>query len=116
LRVGGREPALLIPGLTVTEAPDWSPDGSEIAFHGAQPGNTSGASVMVIPAEGGTPVVVSGSPGNHTYPRWSLSGLEILFNFRDSARREKRVAARDSMRAPWREAVPLQPHCRNSGQ
>jgi eukaryotic-like serine/threonine-protein kinase len=80
--------------------PQWSPDGTEIAFYSGVPTSY----VFVIPAEGGTPVRLPSSPSGATVPRWSPSGLQIAFG---SGRGKLWLVSRDRVGGPWHEAVPL---------
>jgi len=65
-----------LPGDAFT--PQWSPDGSEIAFYSA---DTDGSrAIFVVPAGGGgVPNLIEGPPGNNTDPKWSPDGLSIAF-------------------------------------
>lgn len=60
-------------------SPSWSPDGSEIAFSRFDD-STEGASIIVIPANGGTLTDLSSDPGAEDFdPDWSPDGNRILF-------------------------------------
>jgi serine/threonine-protein kinase len=74
---GGEEvPIVDLPGDAF--APQWSPDGSEIAFYSADT-DGSGA-IFVVPAGGGgVPILIEGPPGSDTDPSWSPDGLSIAF-------------------------------------
>lgn len=54
-------------------SPDWSPDGSTIAFQGIRDGS---ASIYMIPAEGGEVVRLTDAGGD---PSWSPDGTRIAF-------------------------------------
>jgi Tol biopolymer transport system component len=57
--------------------PNWSPDGSEIAFYSLDASGTAG--ISVVPAAGGVPDQAEGTPGDSGSPRWSPDGLSIAF-------------------------------------
>jgi dipeptidyl aminopeptidase/acylaminoacyl peptidase len=52
--------------------PAWSPDGSSIAY-------VSGDDIAVLPAAGGSPVVITGGPDTDAHPTWSPDGSTIAF-------------------------------------
>jgi Tol biopolymer transport system component len=80
--------------------PRWSPDGSEIAFTGHV---ALGLAVMVVSADGGTPVQLA--VGWRSY--WSPSGLEIAFASDLAGRWEVWVVSRGAIGEPWGEATQL---------
>jgi len=49
--------------------PYWSPDGERIAFMGREAGRSW--QVYAVPAEGGTPRMLSPQDRNHADPSWS---------------------------------------------
>jgi subtilisin family serine protease len=53
--------------------PEWSPDGTKIAFQFA-------GSINVIDANGGNLKPVSNIPETQTYPAWSPDGRQIIYN------------------------------------
>lgn len=57
--------------------PSWSPDGTQIAFSGREPGKSWG--VYVVPAQGGNPVAMTGGDNDDLDPTWSPSGEELAF-------------------------------------
>jgi Tol biopolymer transport system component len=59
-------------------SPVWSPDGTEIAFHGVTPGTRS--TIFVVSAAGGNPQLIADFPGSNAFPSWSPDGLQIAFN------------------------------------
>jgi Tol biopolymer transport system component len=65
---------LTYPALQVT-VPHWSPDGKQIAFGGAKPGDPNG--IYVIPAEGGSPEISSGK--SDLDPTWSKDGSALMY-------------------------------------
>jgi len=66
---------LTYPPLLVT-VPHWSPDGTQIAFSGAKPGEPY--RIYLIPAEGGNPKQVS-SGESDLDPSWSKDGSAVMF-------------------------------------
>ncbi len=50
-------------------SPDWSPDGTEIAFEGVTPGTKS--AIFVVSANGGDPRLIVDFPGFDANPAWS---------------------------------------------
>ncbi len=63
--------------------PQWSPDGTKIAFVSDRTGKAFDTSfntdVWVIPATGGAPARISDHPFEDEQPRWSPDGSRILF-------------------------------------
>ncbi len=80
--------------------PQWSPDGTEIGFYGDVGGEYA---VMVVSADGGTPVQLA--VGWREY--WSPSGLEIAFASDLTGRWEVWVVSRGAIGEPWGEATQL---------
>jgi Tol biopolymer transport system component len=58
--------------------PDFSPDGSRIAF-GARPAGASNIDVYVMNVDGSDLVQLTNAPGNDRYPAWSPDGSRIVF-------------------------------------
>jgi len=85
--------------------PQWSPDGTEIAFHsGVESGGTA---VMVIAADGGTPIQLASSPGWDYNPRWSPSGLDVAFHSDRTGRSEVWIVSREAIGGSWSGANQL---------
>lgn len=62
--------------------PDWSPDGSTIAFVSDRDGGDP--EIYVMNADGSSQTRLTSSPGNDTTPNWSPDGTRIAFaSFRD---------------------------------
>jgi hypothetical protein len=57
-------------------SPEWSPDGSRVAFVSTRRGDSD---IYVIPAAGGSPSLLVGWPGNQDHPAWSPDGKNIAF-------------------------------------
>jgi serine/threonine-protein kinase len=83
--------------------PRWSPDGTEIAFHKYVGDRMP---VMVVPADGGTPVQVASAPWTWL-PSWSPSGLELVFNSNQTGELETWVVSREAVGGPWSEATQI---------
>lgn len=58
--------------------PDFSPDGTKIAFN-AQPAGATNQDVYVMKADGSDLVNVTNASGNDLYPAWSPDGSKIVF-------------------------------------
>ncbi len=86
-------------------APRWSPDGTEIAFYGLV--GAEDRAVMVVAADGGTPVQLASGPWLIGYPQWSMSGLDIAFRSNRSGRPEVWLASRESVGTSWHDATQL---------
>lgn len=66
--------------------PDWSRDGSRIAFL-KRPAQSSGSHLYVIDATGGTPTRLTQAEGSYDTPRWSPDGTRLAFsNVNDTQR------------------------------
>lgn len=57
--------------------PQWSPDGSAIAFSGRLPGNPS--RIYTVSRDGGTPIQVSKGSDNQGGPSWSPDGKRLFY-------------------------------------
>jgi serine/threonine-protein kinase len=82
--------------------PDWSPDGTQIAFQSGR------GEVFVVSADGGTPEVIADLPGFDGAPRWSPDGLTIAFDSegsRPGGPFRLWTVSRDSIGMPWGEPV-----------
>jgi len=89
--------------------PDWSPDGTEIAFYGSSAG-TGSLDVFVVSADGGAPEQVTDFPGREAAPDWSPDGLAIAYlsDGPQGARPFKVwMVSRDSVGMPWSDPVQL---------
>jgi Tol biopolymer transport system component len=76
-KVDGTERLQLTSIPMVTGAPQWSPDGKQIAFAAAMPGKTM--HIYIVSADGGAPKEVT--KGEHTefYPNWTRDGNSLFF-------------------------------------
>jgi dipeptidyl aminopeptidase/acylaminoacyl peptidase len=81
---GSAEPTQITSGDFEDEQPDWSPDGSKIAFAAARHEDwdiTLSRDVYVMPSEGGDPVRVTAMDGYCSSPSWSPDGARIAYLF-----------------------------------
>jgi len=58
--------------------PDFSPDGSTLAFN-ARPAGAANADIYAIDADGSDLVQLTNAAGNDRYPAWSPDGTRIVF-------------------------------------
>jgi len=100
--LAGGDPTVIVDISEDAFDPDWSPDGSEIAFFTG----TTNAEIMVVSADGGTPERLRDTHVRGVNPDWSPDGLAIAYT---SATRPYPVWAvfRDSVGAPWNEPIQL---------
>ena len=77
MRIDGNERLQLTFSPLQAFQPYWSPDRKRIAFMGTEPGKSW--QVYVVPAEGGTPRMLSPEDRNHGDPSWSPDGLSLAF-------------------------------------
>jgi Tol biopolymer transport system component/tRNA A-37 threonylcarbamoyl transferase component Bud32 len=101
--VEGGNPTPIAVGPAFEGDPRWSPDGTEIAFHRTF---VDSVAVMVIPADGGTPVQVASAPVTWL-SLWSPSGLELAFTSNQTGQYETWVVSREAIGGPWGEATQV---------
>lgn len=65
--------------------PQWSPDGTQLAFEASpQPG--AATRIYTIPRDGGVPVLAAPNwPGGQAYPSWASTGDSILFTYAEAS-------------------------------
>jgi Tol biopolymer transport system component len=107
MALGDAQATPLTGGSVGGEAPRWSPDGSEIAFHSLSTVPGSLSQIMVIPAEGGSPVALTADSGRGAFATWSPDGRQIAFHAGAGSRRALWLLSRDGLGAPWQQARPL---------
>lgn len=79
---GGEREQLTFPPMRVF-SPQWSPDGTQIAFE-ASPRPGSPNKIYLINSSGGVPVLAAPeSRDRQTYPSWAADGNSILFSSSD---------------------------------
>jgi len=81
---GSAEPTQITSGDFEHEQPNWSPDGTKIAFASARHEDwdtTPIRDIYVMPSEGGDPVCVTSVDGTCSAPSWSPDGSRIAFLF-----------------------------------
>jgi Tol biopolymer transport system component/DNA-binding winged helix-turn-helix (wHTH) protein len=76
-KVDGTERRQLTNPPLAAGLPQWSPDGTRIAFSGLLPGGIW--KIYVIPAEGGKPELVSQGERSELDPTWSEDGNSLIF-------------------------------------
>lgn len=83
LTTGAARP--LVPGPYQDMHPDWSPDGSRIAFASDRSGQFE---IWVMDAGGGNLTAVTSGPGAKTWPAWSPDGKSLMYNLAINAKQE----------------------------
>ena len=104
LPLNGGSPELVADVSSHAYEPDWSPDGTEVAFY------SGNGEVFTVSADGGAPVVAADFAGFDGSPRWSPDGLAIAFESegpRAELPNKVWIVSRDSVDAPWGEPVQL---------
>jgi Tol biopolymer transport system component len=84
-----------------TQVPDWSPDGSQIAYAAGDPGD-----ILVMKADGSNQHTVIGGPADDFGPAWSPDGRQLAFIRFDD--RTVRVADADGSGAHVVRSLGLQ--------
>ncbi len=78
MKANGKEQTQLTHTGNVANFPDFSPDGSKIAFSGRLPGDTT-ADIFVISVDGTGMARLTTDPAIDRYPVWSPDGSQIAF-------------------------------------
>jgi serine/threonine protein kinase len=107
LHLGGGSPTPVTNSPMDDWIPRWSPDGTEIAF--IRDAGAGDWRVMVLPADGGTPVQVASGLATWS-PEWSPSGLEIAFQQGPPERRVTWIASREAIGGSWSEPSQVTDH------
>jgi Tol biopolymer transport system component len=76
-RVDGSGPLQLTFAPAFTESPNWSPDGTRIAYTDHPPGKPG--KIFLIPAEGGSPEKLLPEDVEEDDPTWSADGTRLAF-------------------------------------
>ena len=76
-KVDGTERLQLTSPPRVVGAPQWSPDGKQIAFGAAMPGKRM--HVYIVSADGGVPKEVTKGERDESFPNWSQDGNSLFF-------------------------------------
>jgi Tol biopolymer transport system component len=110
-RLTGGTPELVADITGDAFSPDWSPDGSEIAFYSGISEETGGkGEVIVMSADGGAPEQITDFPGWDNSPDWSPDGLAIAYQSQGPegvGPVKTWVVFRDSVGGPWSHPVQL---------
>jgi Tol biopolymer transport system component len=77
--------------------PQWSPDGSEVAYYGG-PGPEA---LWLIPAGGGKATRLSDSGEVATNARWSRDGLHLAYTNEGSSPPDVWLRSRETLQSPW---------------
>src|SRR5262245_2733205 len=72
----GGEASRLTTGVGVESSPQFSPDGTTVAFTGEYDGNVD---LYTVPAAGGVPKRLTYHPGADVLPVWTPDGKQLLF-------------------------------------
>ena len=92
-------------------APDWSPNGAEIALNSGSLGEIgSMGEVLVASVDGGTVEQLTNFPGREAQPDWSPDGLAIAFQSdgpQGVGPANIWIVSRDSVGVPWGDPVQL---------
>jgi Tol biopolymer transport system component len=109
LPLAGGDPQMVVDVPDDAFAPNWSPDGTEIAFYGNARGGT--AHVWVVSADGGHPKQLTNFLGTFSQiPAWSPDGLRIAFMSQGpdaTGNYEIWQLSRDSLGGMWSAPVQL---------
>ncbi len=76
-KVDGTERLQLSPSSMIAGAPQWSPDGKQIAFAAFMPGKTM--HIYTVSVDGGAPKQVTQGDRIDFFPNWSLDGNSLFF-------------------------------------
>ena len=83
---------LLSPGTSQDSHPDWSPDGSRVAFASDRSGQFE---IWVIDRSGEGLRRVTSGPGSKTWPAWSPDGKSIMFTLSRNGRQSLWIIGAD---------------------
>lgn len=96
--IEGGEPARLTFDKEADRNPDWSPDGSRIAYVRTEATETQ---VMIINADGSQPHRVTHGPTSHIDPQWSPDGTQLAYVAADTHTRLMVAAEGKDTRQLW---------------
>jgi Tol biopolymer transport system component len=107
----GGQPQLVADIESNAFGPDWSPDGSEIAFYsGTTVGVGGNGEVFVVSEDGGSTQQLTFFPGFDNNPDWSPDGTAIAFQSHGpegTGSLHVWMVSREGLGTPWSEPVQL---------
>jgi serine/threonine-protein kinase len=107
-RLAGGDPQLVVDMTGNAFEPKWSPDGTELAFHGPLSSEGGGGGeVFVVSADGGVPVQLTSFPRQDSHPSWSPDGLSIAFVSDQDTLWNSWVVSRTGTGMAWTDPVRL---------
>ena len=74
----GKKERILLKSEQAVLNPEFSPDGQTIAVQSDFEGDEN-FNIYLVPAEGGTPLKLTDTPADSSFPRWSPDGARIAF-------------------------------------
>jgi TolB protein len=104
ISIDGGDPQQLTTDPADDYAPNWSPNGSEIAFYSLRTGNRD---VFVMNENGQGTQQLTTDPGQDRNPTWSPDGDTIVFASDRTGRNELFLITRPDRSSPWGDPQPV---------